>query len=335
MRGRGSKGRGAKIAGTIIGLVVGFGAVGFGIWFYKSGGFSGEGGFGRAPAEPVVQVAPEEVLQNTKQQYASISSYSSEGVVTMNLDVSAMMSAMGPEVAAMPGVQEAMGQPQTITYSFSVKLSRPNYYSVAWEQSMMGGGGVWTTDEGTFLLPDRRRYHRMQNAHFALGIAAGHSVGAAQTIPVAFLGMDHGMLKNVFEEFIPAATEPDDAIDGEECHVISGTLLGGAATLWIRKSDSLMKQISYELTSEMMDPQISDEDVRQILVEMRRQPTPQAMAAVRKRLQSQMAFAAKFQQSIQGSIVETHNNIETDGHLSPEDFKQEPPPGARLMPFSL
>ena len=134
--------------------------------------------------------------------------------------------------------------------------------------------------------------------------------------------------------------ESDEKVGGVDCHVFSsvidpaklpnqGKLPNGVgkfgmttSTLWIGKQDHLIHQI--RTVTEAMSNTVttpSDSDIKLMLERMNKPATPEAIAAMRAKLES---AAKQLQQAPGKKVVVTHTqiheNITVNQKFSPEDF---------------
>ncbi len=109
-----------------------------------------------------------EIIQKVQAKYAGLDSYSSEGEIVSDIDMS------GVDVDTIPGMtdartkklreskefQDALKKRQTLKHIFSIKLARPDYY-IEWDQKVhetySNIGAVWSDGKEHFLLINARR----------------------------------------------------------------------------------------------------------------------------------------------------------------------------------
>ena len=95
----------------------------------------------------------------------------------------------------------------------------------------------------------------------------------------------------------------------------SGT---STTTLWIGKRDHLIRQIESTIEGVSERLAITDDSLRTILERQGKSATPNAMAALRKQMESDMAKM----QTGKTILTQTHENISTDQKFSPSDFNR-------------
>jgi RNA polymerase sigma factor (sigma-70 family) len=218
-----------------------------------------------------------EIFKRAQEKYASLTNYSDEGKT----------------VATLNGM--------TLTTTFTIRLARPNFYRIDWEQpvhsSYTNKGVVWSAGEGDFMVMGDRDAQKQTSRESALGGATGISGGAAATIPGTFFKMNWGNQLGG-----PVANEKrqaDEKVGGVDCYVFTSELKKGVTrTLWIGKQDFLIHQVRNVTSTEAM---------KAVLAEAaKRNP----------------GMPARLQQieSLVITSTETHENIVVNQKFSPADF---------------
>jgi outer membrane lipoprotein-sorting protein len=168
---------------------------------------------------------PGEIFKRAQEKYASLTSYSDEG----------------KSVGHFNGA--------TITTSFAIRLARPNFYRIKWEQSTESTAGatknkpqeVWSAGQGDFLDMLGNGGQKQASQELALAGATGISGGAAATIPGTFFNMNWGdQLGGLAANRKQLAGEKVGDVD---CYVFTRELNGAVNTLWIGKQDFLIHQV--------------------------------------------------------------------------------------------
>jgi hypothetical protein len=174
-------------------------------------------------------LSADQIVQKAKETYATLASYSDEGQI----------------VDPVGGA----------TTRFTTVLTRPNLYRIEWEQhdeSLKGRDRfavqtVWSTGAGNFLQiglgsqwqPDRET---------ALANAASPSGGAVTIVPMTFFNMKWpDTLDNSEGSWVLERNEPTDGVD---CYVVTRNSRGHSTTLWIGKTDSLIRQAKTDISRE-------------------------------------------------------------------------------------
>ena len=164
-------------------------------------------------------LAAGEILKQAQEKYASLTSYSDEGKT----------------VATINGT--------TLTTTFSIKLARPGFYLIQWEQPVnatyANKGAVWSAGEGDFLRMGSRD-QKQATQEMALASATGISGGAAATIPGTFFSMSWGNQLGSLAS--SAKRQADEKVGNVVCYVFTSDLEGRTSTLWIGKEDLLIHQ---------------------------------------------------------------------------------------------
>lgn len=288
---------------------------------------------GEAASANAQAPSAEEIIQKVTEQYDSLTSFSASGRTVTDID----MSNVDPK--NIPGAQanlpedykktqmSALRKPQHMEGEFSIKLSKPDLYRVEWEQGMGPGGkmkgATWSIGEGDFFLmaagPQQPKYVKMQNREMALASATGVSGGAANTIPEIFFKGQSSLLR-LFQESTRA---DDETIDGEDCYVLNGTMMGMKMILWINKGTSLIKQKQIALGGEMKMPADSEQKMKDAMKQFGGKMTDKQVSDMMKGMR---AMASK----MKGTMTETYSNIEINKALDKADFKYEVPAGTKL-----
>jgi len=151
-----------------------------------------------------------EIIQKVQAKYAGLDSYSSEGEIVTDIDIS------GVNFDTIPGMtddrtkklreskefQDALKKRQTLKHIFSIKLARPDYY-IEWDQKVhekySNIGAVWSDGKEHFLLLNARRKTSPKDRRMALASATGVSGGAANTIPSLFFAQPANVLHQLNE----------------------------------------------------------------------------------------------------------------------------------------
>lgn len=169
-------------------------------------------------------LAPFQILEKTREKYASLISYSDEGQVVATLN---------------GGV---------INTSFMTRLARKNYYMIGWQQNVESlyntnstqPQAVWSAGAGNFLDTGLGPVDE-GSREIALALARENSGGAAVTIPKTFFNIPWG--DQLDDAWSPQDRLPDEIAGGVDCYVLSNELQGRTRTLWIGKQDHLIRQI--------------------------------------------------------------------------------------------
>jgi hypothetical protein len=173
-----------------------------------------------ASAEPNNELSASDILKRAKEKYASLTSYSDSGSV----------------LAEISGMK--------LITTFKVRLERPGFYLVEWEQPVIPGytnrGSVWSAGEGDFLKVGNQPV-KQESRESALGGATGVSGSASATIPGTFFSMDWG---NQFAgSVLHSKKQHDEKVGDVDCYVLKSDLNGRTKTLYIGKQDFLIHQV--------------------------------------------------------------------------------------------
>jgi len=264
-----------------------------------------------------------EIINKVLAKYAGLDSYSSEGDVFTDMDMS------GVDADIVPGIsdemkkklqeskefQDAVQKRQKSKHTFSAKLARPNLYCIEWSQKVhetfTNTGAVWSTGDGHYLLNAGRKTSP-KDRRIALASATGVSGGAANIIPSLFF--DEPI--SFFRKWQGLSQQADEDIDGDDCYVISGRLAHITITCWISQKTMLIRQSRQLLGGRGEMPDISEETIAESLEAMGREVTPEAITRNKKIMEAARAMMS----NVKGTITETHRNIVVDQPIEPKRF---------------
>jgi len=181
-------------------------------------------------------LSPAQIVKKVQETYASLTSYSDEGLV----------------VTAMDGSS-------TITFTiFTTRLARTNFYLIEWNQSGGSSGytrntsaqGVWSSGAGDFLQA-ACGVQRYASREFALARAAAFSGGATATIPRMFFNRPGGDRQEQLDDWaLSEQRRADRKVGNMSCYILTRESQGQTNTLWIGKQDFLIHQIRTAISTE-------------------------------------------------------------------------------------
>lgn len=230
---------------------------------------------------PGDSLAPAQIIQRSRDAYASLVSYSDEGQVTVSYE-------------------------QTITRAFTMRLARPNLYRLEWTppretyESVPGAVNqvVWSSGAGDFLstgAPTRAP----GSPENALASAAACTGGVAATLPRIFFNLSGNLIDEAGCGLdVHAVRLPDEKLGNLDCYVCASQMLGQTNILWIAKQDFLIRQRRTYVSSDGIQLRLN----RSIVGANFTLPGFQAEA-----------------RSV--AITETHTNIVLDHLYAPIDFR--------------
>ena len=254
----------------------------------------------------------QEIARQSQKTYAALSSYSDTGTV----------------------VTEGGGAATKTT--FAIHLQRPNLYRVDWTST--GGfytsrGAAWSDGtENYFAFGSASEFdsikpEKERDLQTALASGTGISSSASSDIPGTFFDLNWGgQLKTFSSRRATVRREHDQKTGDTDCFVVSRTLppvklpnnMGSSGTsttrLWIGKQDHLIHQIESTIEGGSTKMPITDDSLRTILERQGKPATSDAMAALRKEMESELAQTGKI------VFTQTHENISTGQKFSPSDF---------------
>jgi len=262
------------------------------------------------------KLTAQEIARESQKAYAALSSYSDTGKA----------SSQG-------------GGADTET-TFNIHLQRANLYRIEWTQT--GGfytskGAIWSDGMknyfvmGTANQMDAEKPEKIHDMETAIGMATGVSSSTASDIPGTFFNLHWGDQLGIFTKGrAQSRREADEKVGGADCFVVSGSLgpaklpNGGGSSgtmttrLWIGKRDHLIRQIQTTMEGASINLKITDESLKTVLQRQGKQPTPEAMAALR----AEMEQGQKEAQGAKFVFTQTHENISVNQKFSPSDFNQ-------------
>ena len=182
-----------------------------------------------------------EIFKKSQAAYAALTSYSDDG----------------KSVATLNGT--------TITHTFSIKLGRPDFYRIEWQQSIASAAytsttvtqAVWSAGAGDFMLNRGGGTTKYKDKETALAGATGISGGAAAAIPGTFFKMHWGQFGSSTAEQKRLADEKVGEVD---CYVLTRELKGKGTTrtTWIGKQDFLIHQVRTLTSATAMKAMMDD-----------------------------------------------------------------------------
>ena len=243
------------------------------------------------------------------------------------------------------------GDGQTTETTFNIRLQRPNFYRIDWTQtggSYTSKGIVWNDGSGNYFVMDAAnkidsaKPQKMQSMQLALGAAAGGSGSATAEIPGIFFNQNWGSQLSVISS--PRAHVKrlsDEKIAETDCYVIQisfdlmeqphDTNISSAkmtTQFWIGKQDHFIRQI--KSTSEVASMtqikdenlKINDESLKAILERQGKSATPEAIAAMRARMEKSIKALQGRKVILKHIFTQTDENISLNQKFSPSDFQR-------------
>jgi RNA polymerase sigma factor (sigma-70 family) len=243
------------------------------------------------------------------------------------------------------------GDGQTTETTFNIRLQRPNFYRIDWTQtggSYTSKGIVWNDGSGNYFVMDAAnkidsaKPQKMQSMQLALGAAAGGSGSATAEIPGIFFNQNWGSQLSVISS--PRAHVKrlsDEKIAETDCYVIQisfdlmeqphDTNISSAkmtTQFWIGKQDHFIRQI--KSTSEVASMtqikdenlKINDESLKAILERQGKSATPEAIAAMRARMEKSIKALQGRKVILKHIFTQTGENISLNQKFSPSDFQR-------------
>ncbi|HYB89687.1 MAG TPA: hypothetical protein VEC38_01450 [Candidatus Binataceae bacterium] len=249
-----------------------------------------------------------DLLAQVQATYDKMQSYSSAGDVTSNTTI--------------PGFAQ-----QELHSTFSIKLARPDLYRIEWEMpTMMNRGAVWSAGDGNFITtPMQASPTQMKDMSMALGMATGISGGAANTIPSIFFRLNSNSLKRSKD----AAFGPDAAIDGDPCYVITKKAGTIRTTMWISEKSKLIRQIRDDSTGPTRMPEMTDNQLSEVLQSMGQKPTAEGIKSMRAMMAAQQAWMNVGATTVR---IEAQRQVVVNATLRKADFATKIAPAEKGPP---
>ena len=264
-------------------------------------------------------ITASEIIASVQKKYAELTSLSTSGKVVTDVDTSSMdLASIVPELDedGRKAAQAQAQQRQTLTTDFTLRLARPDLYRVEWSQQIAPGqanqGAAWSAGDGFFLLVGEKSLMHQTDLDLGLASATGVSGGVAHTLPSMFFQRASSLaalLRNPVQL-------PDEAIGGENCHVVTGEAVGQKITLWVTR-EFLVKQKRHTLGGAVKFPSFGDDaQLKSTLEQAGQKATPEAIEQFKKTLDR----AQKASSQMKGSITETYENVQVNQPLNREAF---------------
>jgi outer membrane lipoprotein-sorting protein len=176
------------------------------------------------------ELALQEIIEKSKNAYASLSSYSDKGKTVASI-----------------------GTNKVAPHEFSIRLARPGLYRIQWSQdsgSFKHSGAAWSSGDGDFFVMDgQQKPQKYPDRIRALAAATGVSGNAAASIPGTFFKHNWG---NQLNASMYEARTADEKIGDTDCYVLTGQKDGQRRTLWIGKKDFLIRQVQNDSSADAL-----------------------------------------------------------------------------------
>jgi hypothetical protein len=180
-----------------------------------------------ADASTNIQAGPSatDIAKQSAAKYASLTSYSDEGVT---------ISTLGKTIAK--------------SYLFTLKLARTNLYQIFWRQGDEIKGSAWSAGGGDFVwLGNGFEPRKFKDRDQALAGATAVSGGVAGNLPGTFFTTAWGGPLRIHQaDFIRA---PDDKVGDVDCFVLTHEASGHVNTVWIGKQDFFIHQVENDTSA--------------------------------------------------------------------------------------
>src|ERR1039458_8123735 len=269
-----------------------------------------------AQSNSVDNLPPKEIVKKALVKYASLTSYRDTGKYI-----------------------SVRNSKTNIISTFNVHLARTNLYRIEWEATLFPAvptkGAVWSAGDGDFSMFGETsfgipgRYEKMPDMKSALRPAGVAGWGAAN----AFFDLGGSLKVLALGGRINVERQKDEKIGNVDCYVIAGTENHLTRTVWIGKQDFLTHQsqtiekppMPMPANKPALDVEF-EREAKDILAQMHRDATPEAIASKKQELRQAMEEANR---STTVS-TETHGNIVVNEPFIKSDFVHPIPSGLKL-----
>ena len=262
-------------------------------------------------------LSSDEILEKTREMYAGMDTYRSEGVITSDIDTG--------------------GTKMKMETSFSILLKKPDMYRITWTQKgmpmpgMSQSGAVWSDGTQPYLyMGIMQSYSKIEGDDMALASATGISGGVAHTIPSFFITSSIGTA-DPFSGLNNPRIEKIENVGDEECYVIAGdSAISKDVKFWISKKDFMIRKFyrSLEMPEKPIEmPEMTDEMIEESLKALGQDATEESKESMRKMMKGAGTMLETMQ--LKGYTEELHKDI-TSPDLQASDFVFEVPAGTTL-----
>lgn len=269
------------------------------------------------------------ITKKVRETYQSMDSYSSKGEIITEMDMSKVdpskLPGMPPngEMKDSPLMKSMFQDKQTLKHEFELYLSRSGDYRIEWDQDINAfikmHGVAWSKDGKYKLMISspmmQQPVMEQKDKTMALAAATGVSGGAAHTIPSIFYDIENELLQSLQD----LKKAEDETVDGKECFVLSGSVMGQTMTVWIGKKSFLIVQRKQIIGENSMIGNMKDEDIKAGLEATNQEVTPESIENFKSQMKNMAAVSAQ----MKGTIIEKHRDIQVNPELKPEDFEPE------------
>jgi hypothetical protein len=238
------------------------------------------------PPPPPPELATDEILQNVRDKYKGLTTYSVKGQAIAAIDISAIR----PGAAIQNSAQ-----------AVSLELGRTNLYRLEWQTTATSQpykGAAWSAGKGDFVGYGPYPATKMRNRETALKTAS--TASDALCIGLAHLFYDDTNSLAMFVEAFAKTNGPNvtPKINGHDCYVLDGQLDAHDLVIWVDKGTFLIQQIQFIFGGKLDDAKFKD------------------MRPADKAQYTQWS-------KLKGSITETYQNPEVDKTIAAASFASE------------
>ncbi|RKY11150.1 MAG: hypothetical protein DRP52_06335, partial [Planctomycetota bacterium] len=261
-----------------------------------------------------------EILEKVIAKYASLESYSSEGEIISDIDMSGfdgdvpgLSDKASKEARESKEFQDALKVRHNFTHHFNIKLTRDDYF-VGWDQKVhakfSNTGAAWSEGDKHFISSAGRKIP-LKTRRMALASAAGVSGGAARTVPSLFFGDPANSLGELKE----AKIEGEGVLDGIGCYILTGKQAGYTIKYWVDRNTHLIQRKQHIFEGNQDIPELSEEDLRSFEAS-RNTETDEEWERKRESMKNALVVSSK----MKGSTTETHRNIVVNKPIDIEPY---------------
>ena len=321
---------------TVVVILVVLGALGYGGWYFYSKHKEKVAAAAGNPAAQVAAPSSQSVasaMDTTEKMhlaYSSLDTLSAKGTAVMEIDMSGVTAAdVNPKAKNTKARPAGMPTKMTMTTDVSMKLAKPDKYLVQGSMKQAAGPMIstntvaaWSTGQTNYTLMmfnggAFKNFTTVKDRNQAL-MMNGQGGALAVGIPQLFFD-DTGTLAKLISDW---GQTGDEAVDGENCAVLTGKLMGQKLTLWVSKTSYLAMKSQITLGGALSDADIDTA----IALNTDTNMPPAKLAQLKAQAKQQMAMMTK----IKGTITETYS-YETNNTFSASDFNYPVPRGTKLV----
>ncbi|MDE3098466.1 MAG: hypothetical protein KGJ88_03250 [Verrucomicrobiota bacterium] len=280
-----------------------------------------------------------DILTNVLDAYANLKSLTVNASAIMVMDMSKVTLAdVNPGAAGKFGGRQAdLPKGMTNTADVSIKLMRPDLYRIESKNIMQmsvrgrttmatNTTAAWSSGATNYVLMQAAagRGRRFNQYYTVPDKKMAYAMGGSQgvLIPSLFFN-DQG---NVSEFMSNLGQTEDEAVDGQDCYTLTGSVMGQKLKLWVSKTSFLILRSEITLGGEVNTAQLQ---------KAMRENTNAVPGMSKAQMNRMMRRQASIMPKISGTMTDTYDYVDTNQAFSADDFNYSVPPGVRLTAFAM